>query len=724
VAILAKARRILRGDVSARVVALEAARRARSLNDRRRERAQLTKLDEQPARLREKFARLRAPDLLAHFQSRVKPKFLPGIQDVGGPGSLAETIVPPHWARIIDDARRIVNQHCWTLLGFGEKCFGESIEWNRDPLSGFTWPLDYHADINLIRNDGSDARVLWELNRLAHFITLGRAYALTKDSAFSKEFFRQLDGWRRQNPTARGINWNCAMEVALRVINLLAAFHLFRGAPEMNGLALRDLLGLLDRHGAHIQRNLEFSHIANSNHYLADVTGLLWLGVMLPELRSADEWRDFGLRELLREMDEQTLPDGADHEASTGYHRLKTEMCLYSFVLCHLNGIDIEARFWTKLRGMLDYIRAYVRPDGFAPLVGDTDSGQFLPFLRRRADDHSYLLALGAAVFHEPRFKFTGTHASGVQTIEPVLTAGSPARSVRSEPEELFWILGERGVRDYETLPEGAIPISQAFPDAGCYILRQDDLYLLFNASESGIKGRGSHGHNDALSIEVSAGGTAFIVDPGSFVYTRNLNDRHLFRSTAYHSTVQVDGVEQNTTEQAIPFVIGNEARPRVLSWETTAAADSVTAEHYGYQRLRQPVIHRRTVQFNKGGRFWLVEDEIIGEGTHDFAFRFHCAPGLEVTVGGCLRLSDHVTGSRLFVASLSEFPGPELQSGFVSTDYGAKQASIIGCWSAQAGAPQRQRWAIIPLRANEDDAAALELIAKLRVEPTVPQNR
>jgi hypothetical protein len=704
--------------VSARVVALEAARRARVLRERRRERAQLARLDQQPPRLREEFARIRAPDLLAHFQSRVKPKFLPGMHELPAPSALAAVIAPQDAARIIDDARRIASEHRWPLLGFGEKCFGEAIEWNRDPLSGFTWPLDYHADINLIRNDGSDARVLWELNRLSHFVKLGRAYALTRDSTFSGEFFQQLDGWRAQNPTARGVNWNCAMEVALRAINLLAAFQLFLRAPEMNGLALRELLGLLDRHGAHIQRNLEFSHIANSNHYLADITGLLWLGVMLPELRSAGEWREFGLRELLHEMDEQTLPDGADNEASTGYHRLKSEMFLYSFVLCHLNGINIEARFWTKLRGMIEYIRAYVRPDGFAPLVGDSDSGQFLPIVKRRADDHSYLLALGAAVFQEPRFKFTGTHASRVQMVQPILHAGG----VRTEPEELLWILGERGVIDYEALPAGEIGTSQAFPDAGTYILRDDDLYLLFNASESGIKGRGSHGHNDALSIEVSAGGTAFIIDPGSFVYTHNLAERHLFRSTAYHSTVQVDGVEQNTIEAVIPFIIGNEAKPQTIAWEITEERDSVTAEHYGYRRLALPVTHRRTVQFNKAERFWLIEDQIAGAGMHELAFRFHCAPGLEVTAADILRLYDKISGARLFIAPLNEFPGPELQSGFVSTDYGAKQASVIACWLERAGVPQLKRWAIIPLRATEDDAAAVKLIAELRAE-AIPQN-
>jgi hypothetical protein len=716
---------MLRGEVTPRLVALESARRLRVSNARRRERAQLAQLDQQPVRLREEFARLHASDLLAHFQSRTRPKFLPGIEDIAaGSGAL----LPQHRARIIDDAGKIVEEQCWPLLGFGEKCFGAPVEWNRDPLSGFSWPLDYHADINLIRNDGSDARVLWELNRLSHFTTLGRAYALTGDGAFSREFFRQLDGWRGQNPVARGVNWNCAMEVALRAVNLLAAWQLFLPAPEMTDQALTDLLGLLDRHGAHIQRNLEFSHIANSNHYLADLTGLLWLGVTLPELQAAAEWREFGLRELLREMDEQVLPDGADNEASTGYHRLKTEMFLYSFVLCDLNGFEIEGRCWTKLRAMIEYIRAYVRPDGFAPLTGDTDSGQFLPMVKRRADDHSYLLDLGAAVFHEPRFK-VGTHASGVQNLKSAPTADLHAGGVRTEhaggvcAEEVFWVLGEHGVHDYEALRVGDVPVSQAFPDAGLYILRDDDLYLLFSASESGVKGRGSHGHNDALSIEVAVGGAAFIVDPGTFVYTHNLDERHLFRSTAYHSTVQVDGLEQNTTDRSLPFIIGNEARPRVLSWKTTADADSVVGEHYGYQRLASPVIHRRAVRFNKRGRFWLIEDEIMGEGTHDFAFRFHCAPGLEVAAAGCLRLFDQTTGARLVVASLSEFPGPELQSGFVSTDYGAKQGSIIACWSEQASAPQKKCWAIIPLRANEDDATAFALIAKLRAGPAVPQH-
>jgi hypothetical protein len=703
--IISTAKRMLRGEVSARTAANEAILRFRISVERKRERAELAELNQQPARLREEFARIRASDLLAHFRSRIQPKFFPGFQNATVTAQAQRQIFPDETLRLLSQAARGAEEHCWPLLGFGEKCFGrEEIRWNHDPLSKFEWPLDYHAEINLMRNDGSDARVVWELNRLSHLITLGRAYAITNDENLSTQFCQQIASWRAQNPVARGVNWNCAMEVALRAMNLLAAFTLFLRSPQMNEVVLKDLLKMFDQHGAHIQRNLEFSHIATSNHYLADVAGLLWIGVMLPELAAAQQWREFGLRELLREMDKQVLADGADYEASTGYHRLKLELFLYSFVLCHLNGIDIAEKYWANLRAMVEYVRAYLRPDGRAPLIGDSDSGQVLPIARRKADDHAYILALGAAVFQEPGF---GTHASGVQH-------GGGVRT------ELLWILGEQGLRDYQALPESPAPRSQAFPDAGIYILREADLYLLVNASDSGVNGRGSHGHNDALSVEVSACGTAFIVDPGSFVYTADLSERHLFRSTAYHSTVQVDGAEQNSIEEAAPFVIGNEARPRVINWEPGEAADRVVAEHYGYQRLAQPVTHRRTVRFNKADRYWLVEDELTGDGTHECVFRFHLAPGLETRIrpDGIVEGCDKINGARLFIAyqkpehlggqSIANDPETKLEPRFSSNDYGAKEPSMSACWSVRTALPYRAHFAIIPVRAKENERERL----------------
>jgi len=717
--IISKTRRVLRGDVNARTAALEAMRRLSMKNARRKEQAQLAELNQQPARLSEEFARVTAADLLAHFHSRTSPKFFQGFQDPATTARLERQIFPDQVGSLIKEAERVANEHCWPLLGFGEKCFGEGvIQWSRDPLSGFDWPLNYHADINLIRNDGSDARVVWELNRCAHFITLGRAYAITNDDKLSDAFFRQLDSWRAQNPVARGVNWNCAMEVALRAMNLLGAFALFMRAPQMDEIALEGFLQTLDQHGAHIRRNLEFSHIATSNHYLADVVGLLWIGLLLPELAAASEWREFGFREMLNEMDKQLLPDGADYEASTGYHRLKVELFLYSFMLCHLNGFNIDEKHWSNLRAMIEYLRAYLRPDGRAPLIGDSDSGQVFPIVRRAGNDHAYVLALGAAVFQEPRF---GTHASGVQ--QQHSDAGQTAQHAGGVRTELLWFLGERGLRDYDLLPPSEAGGSCAFANAGVYLLRDQDLYLHFNAGGIGVNGRGSHGHNDALSIEVSAGGTPFIVDPGSYVYTANLHDRNLFRSTAYHSTVQVDGAEQNTIDERVPFVIGNEAQPRVLAWETDDDADLISAEQNGYRRLPQPITHHRTIKLEKRKRFWLIQDELAGEGTHEFCFRFHLAPILDskVRADGIVEACDKMTGARLLiVCQQPDRKGEQpleseliLEPRFSSTDYGEKKPSVSACWRVQSAAPLRMEFMLIPIRAGENESERLKVVSE-----------
>lgn len=591
-----KLKRALRGEVKLTTAAREAIRRSRFAASSRRERATLDQ--EQPLSLAPSFSRLTPAELLSHFQNKKQVRFSFGSDSNSTP--------------------------------FGDP--PSEPEWRRDPLSNYLWPIDYHRDIRLFRSDGSDIRVVWELNRLGHLLRLN-------DTA---EFLNELRTWHDQNPYGRGPNWTCAMEVALRAMNVLIAFERFRTSPQLDSDALRFVLRLLQQHGRYIQNNLEFSYIATSNHYLSDVTGLLWLGNLLPELNEAESWKTFGLTELLREMDKQILPDGADFESSTGYHRFVLELFLYSFALCRENKIEIPPKYWRKLHQMLEYVNAYLRPDGLAPLIGDTDGGQVLPFREHSADDHAYVLDFGAEVFNDPGLML-------------------PAET------------------------------SQAFPDAGIYIMRSSDCYLCFNASGAGINGRGSHGHNDALSIEVSASGHAFIVDPGTYVYTANLEMRHAFRSTAYHSTVKIDGEEQNTTDVNMPFVIGNEAQPRVLQWQSNENYDKVVAEHYGYRRLGSPVTHRRTVTFNKPESSWLIEDEFLGSGKHEFEVYFHFAPELNLTVRET-EVEARAGDLSLTVQSLFLVQQPYLVNQHVSRNYGELIDSVSACWRI-SGQPGKLSW-------------------------------
>jgi hypothetical protein len=677
-------RSLLRGQVSFGQATLEAFRRGRAAVQSRRERAMLDELAAQPARLRSEFLSLSSADLLKHFRSRVQPSFFPGFEFAESTASRQRDLRPAEAERLIESARTIVEAHRWPLLGFGEKEFGSAINWHCDPLSGRIWPLDYHADIPLWHNDGSDIRVLWELNRLGHFITLGQTYALTKEEAFASEFFAQEESWREQNPVGRGANWSCAMEVALRAMNLLAAFSLFRSSPQLTEQRLRMLLTMFEHHGAHIRRNLEFSHVATSNHYLSDITGLLWLAIMLPELTAAEDWRAWALKEMLRELDKQILAEGADYEGSTGYHCFVLELFLYSFLLCRTNAIPIEDKYWRKLHLMLEYLRAILRPDGLIPLLGDSDGGHVLPITSRSANDCAYLLALGAVAFSDSQFKLAGLEL----------------------PSELLWLLGEEGVQNYGRLEDSNAELSsQAFPDAGTYLLRHEDMYLSFNAGGSG-KGRpASHRHNDLLSIEVSAGGRAFIVDPGSYVYTADLHERHLFRSTAYHSTVQIDDEEQQTISEEAPFATGEEASARGFVWETAAEHDRVAAEHSGYQRLAEPVTHRRVITFNKPDRCWFIEDELIGQGQHKVATRFHFDAGLDVKLldNNSVIAGDEISGARLLVRSLDLDQPAELEAQSTSRHYGSKVESLAACWTTNISVPCKLRWSIVAVRAGEN---------------------
>src|SRR5438876_6366975 len=190
--IVSTIKRTLRGEVSAGLAALEAVRRMNAGLERRRERRNLQQLNRQTARLTRPFASMSAPELLNHFRSRQSPKFFPGL--TLQTARLQAEVFPEETNQLIHAAERVTNEHCWPLLGLGEKCFGdEDIDWHRDPLSGVDWPMDYHGDINLRRNDGSDARVVWELNRLGHLITLGRAYSITKNAETQPSGTVQID---------------------------------------------------------------------------------------------------------------------------------------------------------------------------------------------------------------------------------------------------------------------------------------------------------------------------------------------------------------------------------------------------------------------------------------------------------------------------------------------------------------------------------------------------
>ena len=682
---LSKIKTLFRGNVRFYDLPREALRRKKVIDHQKQERRSLEKIANESANLAPKFASLSTPELQTHFRER-NVSFFP-IEDLDKIAKLQAEHFPVETAQLIADAGAIVNESRWEIAGLGEFEFKSENFWRCDPITGKDWGLDFHADVITHNNDGADIRILWELNRFGHTVTLACAYSLTRNEIYAETFFEHVERWMQQNPYGRGANWNCAMEVALRSINLLAAFDIFRQSKTITEEKLACVLKLFDQHGRFILDNNEFSYISTSNHYMSDVIGLFWIGTMMPELEQAAEWRDLGLTEMLREMDKQILPDGVDFEASTGYHKFVTEMFLYSFILAERNGIEIEQKYLENLRSMLQYLRGIMRPDNSIPLIGDADGSQIIPITKRDADDAAYLLSIGAALLHDAQLK------------------------PKKPAPEVFWLLEESAISGLSADDLKSVQ----FPDAGAYIMRDGDLYLHFNANDCGLNGRGSHGHNDALSLEISAFGRPFIIDPGSYVYNLDREARHTFRSTAYHSTVMVDDLEQNSTNPELPFLMGNEAKPVIVDWQTSPERDVVSAEHFGYTRLEKPVVHRRTVGFNKTEKFWLIEDKLTGTGDHKFSFTFHLAPGINLNKIDQTTVQVGDNDARvLYIRAIGIDAKHEVVSAFASQNYGHKETSLILRWNVRSYSPFTVRFLIIPSGPNENRASRLELLQRL----------
>ena len=115
------------------------------------------------------------------------------------------------------------------------------------------------------------------------------------------------------------------------------------------------------------------------------------------------------------------------------------------------------------------------------------------------------------------------------------------------------------------------------------------------------------HGHADLLSIQCSVFGEPCLVDAGTCSYTGEPQWRDIFRSTASHSAVMVDGMNQ--AEPAGPFGWQGQPRVRLREWHSTPEFDFLDAEHNGYLSLAEPIAHRRKLNFVKPGYWILVDD-------------------------------------------------------------------------------------------------------------------
>lgn len=523
---------------------------------------------------------------------------------------------PDETRKTLAHADRLVD-HVFDLLGSGPVNLGPTINWHQDFKSGFMWNCKFHKDIQFVRlNDSSDIKVPWELSRFQHFNTLGRAYWMSANEKYAREFVNQLLDWIRCNPPRIGINWCCSMEIAIRLINWISAYFFFKDSPSFKNEAKRIFFKYILIQQIFIYYNLEFgyrisingrSKQVNGNHYIADLLGLIIPSIIFPALSPTYFLRK-ALHWIYREIKFQVNPDGVHYELSIGYHRLMTEMFLLLAIIILKNDRKLPQLAADKIQKMLEFVIAYTKPDGLAPQVRDADNGRLLAFTQNPINDHRYLLNIGAVLFNRPDFK----------------------TAVPSVSHEALWWLGPNGFEKFGKMQETNFKqTSKAFSGSGFFFMRKDDDYLLGLCAGAGMGGHGAHSHNDTLSFELFSNGKSILIDPGTYVYSSDPRLRNLFRSTAYHNTVRVDGNEINEMDPKRLFYLPEEANLKIERWVSNECYDILIANHSGYKKLNEEVIHRRTFFFNKIKRSWKIVDQLFGEQSHLVEILLHFGLGI-----------------------------------------------------------------------------------------------
>jgi hypothetical protein len=601
------------------------------------------------------------------------------------------------------------------LLGYRDLHFGDPIDWSLDPVSGRRAPAVHWSRIDPL--DGQtvgDSKVIWELNRHQWLVHAAITWQLTHHDRCAEAVVAHIEDWIEKNPTGIGINWASSLEIAFRLIAWSWSVLLIRDAAAVTPEWFARFEDALREHATHVERFLSL-YFSPNTHLTGEALGLLYAAVLLPDAPRAEHWRTTARRILETEISRQVRADGVYFEQSTCYQRYTIDIYLHFLILAKRAGIGVAPHVERIVKSMLDVLIALRQPDGVMPGIGDEDGGMLLPLGVRQRGDCASTFSTAAVLFNEPRF----------------------AWAAKSLAPETLWLSGANARAAFETIeqkppqPEAM----QVFPEGGYVVMRsgrdRNAHMLTFDAGPLGCDHSSGHGHADLLSVQCSAFGQPYIVDAGTYCYTADSEWRQHFRTTAAHNTIIVDGLSQ--VEPAGPFSWKQRCAARLLQ---TTMKDSIAfaeAEHDAYR----DITHRRRIFFIDS-RYWILIDDLSGNGAHRIDLRFQFAP-MDVRIeGDCVRATrDGRTGLLLRSFATTSAPHPafghllpasgakvdvhspsprgsgervakpgegrsipmqcEIRDSWIAPDYGRKEQAPAVVWSAETQLPLRILTFIVP---------------------------
>ncbi len=239
-----------------------------------------------------------------------------------------------------------------------------------DFVSGqFCWDLmaELSKKINHLGTQNPDIRIAWEFSRLQFLMPLAVAHFYGLGSKASSDFVKKvIESWMKKNDYLTGPNWTCAMEAAIRAVNLIWIVCLM----DFDQAFQSKIAELLYLHKSFIEDCFEEFDRPN-NHVLSDLLGLIYLNSFFDDKIALDHC--FG--EFSKQFDQQVFGDGSSYEGSTGYHRLVCEMFIHFQAIHETFG---SGKLGNKKDKIFQFFKSCFDYDGNLLPIGDLDSSKFV----------------------------------------------------------------------------------------------------------------------------------------------------------------------------------------------------------------------------------------------------------------------------------------------------------------------------------------------------------
>jgi uncharacterized heparinase superfamily protein len=553
----------------------------------------------------------------------------------------------------------------------------------------FDWHYDYCNNKKVkrqfsgsldIRNTETvgDIKYIWEVNR--HQFLSSLAYA-QNGSRHTDTLLRVVRSWIKDNPYLSGINWTSSLELALRVVSWALMYPRIAQDVDSDRDFRERWLASIYLHLTRIANRPSLFSSAN-NHLIGELVGLYVGASCFPFWGECAAWRDFAHQALERQILLQVSADGVNREQAISYHLFTLELLLLAFVIGRNCERPFSDTYAERLRAMLRFLNAVATSTGDIPWYGDSDDARGFVF----AQDESALevtTQMGGLLFDEPTWlRFRNKPTAAAHALVPDLLGALSTPAASSEPQ------------------------CELFEDGGFACVRSDNdkIRLLMDFGPLGYTNIAAHGHSDALSIWLAVGDEYLLIDAGTYAYHSHPEWRNYFRGTAAHNTVRVDGCNQSKI--AGRFLWSTKAKARLTQFQEYLGHVIIGAEHEGYTRLDDPVVHRRTVDFDRTTGSFTLADSFCCAHQHTIEQFFHLHEDTAVIrrEGGEVELSWH--GCRIFFSSSDSLNAWEVVRG--------SEAPMLG-WRSYAF---NQKQPISTLRLRSEIDGNTIIVTKVDVQP------